>query len=61
MFSLLHKVPPKTIALEYAPPLGASLVIAELFFKFQSFSLECVAFLVTWYVLDTLLQRLVHR
>jgi hypothetical protein len=33
-----------------------SLVIAELFYKFHSFTLECLAFLATWYVLD----RCVH-
>ena len=34
-------------------PFGlAALVIAELFYKFHSFLLECVAFLATWYVLS---------
>lgn len=42
-----------------APAATTSLVIAELFFKFHSFVLECVAFLATWYVLSWLLARLV--
>jgi len=34
-------------------PLGTSaLVTAELFFRFHSFTLECLAFLATWYALD---------
>ena len=34
------------------PGLVAALLIAEFFYKFHSFTLECVAFLVTWSVLD---------
>jgi len=30
----------------------ASMVIAEFFYKFHSFTLECVAFLATWYALS---------
>jgi hypothetical protein len=34
-------------------PTGVfSLFIAELFYKFHSFTLECLAFLATWYVAD---------
>jgi hypothetical protein len=32
------------------PPGVAALVVAELLYKFHSFSLECLAFLATWYV-----------
>jgi hypothetical protein len=32
------------------PAFLGSLVIAELFYKFHSFTLECVAFLATWVV-----------
>ncbi len=31
-----------------------ALVIAEFFYKFHSFLLECLAFLVTWFVLSFL-------
>jgi hypothetical protein len=34
-----------------APPLAASLIVAEQFFKFHSFTLEALAFLGLWYVL----------
>ena len=37
--------------------LASSLSIAELFYKFHSFTLECLAFLATWYVLDLLVSR----
>jgi hypothetical protein len=34
--------------------LAASLVIAEAFYRFHSFTLECVAFLATWMALGGL-------
>lgn len=34
------------------PPLAASMVTAELLFRFGSFILECTAFLALWYALD---------
>lgn len=35
----------------------AALVVAELFYKFGSFSLECLAFLATWYGFGMVLGR----
>jgi hypothetical protein len=40
------------------PALGASLILAEVFYKFGSFSLECVAFLATWFALSALVHAL---
>jgi hypothetical protein len=40
------------------PAIGISLLIAEFFYKFQSFALECVAFLATWYVVDWAIELL---
>jgi hypothetical protein len=37
-----------------------SFVLAELFYKFKSFALECAAFLVTWYILDWILNGLLQ-
>ncbi|MDQ3379560.1 MAG: hypothetical protein M3546_04460 [Actinomycetota bacterium] len=34
------------------PPFALALLIAETFFKFGSFSLEAVAFIVVWYALS---------
>jgi hypothetical protein len=33
---------------------AVALVIAEMFYKFHSFSLECLAFLATWAALSAL-------
>ena len=52
MYTLIQRIPPRRLLLEQLPALVGSLVIAELFFKFHSFTLECVAFLATWYVID---------
>jgi hypothetical protein len=38
------------------PALAISFVIAELFYKFHSFTLECGAFLATWFALDAIIQ-----
>lgn len=45
---------------DHAPSAALSIVIAELFYKFHSFTLECVAFLATWYVVDQVV-ALPHR
>ena len=41
------------------PALIAAFVVAESFFKFGSFTLECVAFLALWRALDLAIERLV--
>jgi len=38
-----------------------ALLIAELFYKFHSFILECMAFLATWLVLDLLTELVVGK
>ena len=43
------------------PPFAVSLVVAETFYKFGSFSLECIAFLVTWYVLAFVYRTIIER
>ena len=35
--------------------MALSIGIAELFYKFHSFTLECLAFLATWYLVDLLI------
>lgn len=44
-----------------APALFAALVIAELFYKWGSFALECVGFLATWYALSFLASQFAPR
>ena len=36
-------------------------MIAELFYKFHSFTLECAGFLATWFVLDAAVHLLTGR
>lgn len=60
MYTLLRLLPVKRLAYEQVPALTFSWIIAELFFKFHSFTLECAAFLATWFVLDALAQTVVH-
>lgn len=43
---------------EVLPSFGLSLLIAELYYKLGSFSLECLAFLATWYALGTLISKI---
>jgi len=45
------------ISLDRLPPLVASLVVAEIYFKFHSFTLECLAFLSLWRTLDWIQQK----
>lgn len=41
----------------HGPSAAAAIVIAEIFYKFHSFTLECLAFLATWYAVDLLIER----
>ena len=58
MYSLLSRVPLSFIVSRELPSAGVSLVIAEIFYKFHSFTLECAAFLATWYAMSWLLERI---
>lgn len=58
MYTLIRSLPLKRLAAEQVPALGLSFVTAELFYKFHSFTLECLAFLATWFVVDAALQWL---
>jgi hypothetical protein len=52
MYTLFRSIPLRALLTTHGPALLASIVIAELFYKFHSFTLECLAFLATWFVLD---------
>jgi hypothetical protein len=56
MYTLIRAIQIPQLLFEQAPLIGVSLVIAELFYKFHSFTLECIAFLATWYLLDLTVQ-----
>ena len=52
MFELLRSSTLRQLLARQAPALAISLVVAEMFYKFGSFTLECLGFLATWFVLD---------
>ena len=59
MFSYVKQVGIPTALAQEAPALLAALVIAEALYKFKSFTLECAAFLATWYALSWVQSRIV--
>lgn len=61
MLSNLLALPARELWLVEAPTLLISLVVAEVFYKFGSFTLEAVAMLATWWVLSSIGRRLVRR
>jgi hypothetical protein len=52
MYSMVRDGRPVQIVAHEVAPLAGSIVIAEVFYKFHSFTLECIAFLGTWFVLS---------
>jgi len=52
MYTLIHALPVQRLLVEQLPIIALSMVIAELFYKFHSFTLELVAFFVTWYIIE---------
>jgi hypothetical protein len=54
VFSLIKDLGLRVAARQEAVPFLISFAIAEFFFKFKSFALECVAFLAVWFVLSYL-------
>jgi hypothetical protein len=52
MYTLFRNSSLRALLSTQAPPLLVSFVVASLFFKWKSFALECLGFLVLWFVLD---------
>jgi hypothetical protein len=61
MHKFIASMSSREIFLEQLPAFGVSLITAELFYKFHSFTLECLAFLATWYLVDLLIVSPVSR
>jgi hypothetical protein len=61
MYTLTRILPARALMVEQLPALGGAFVIAEAFYKFHSFALECLAFLATWYALDFAVQSILGR
>jgi hypothetical protein len=59
MYQLLSSLSTRQVLARQTPTLLASFVLAEAFYKFHSFTLECGAFLATWFVLDATAQGLI--
>jgi len=59
MYSLVQRSSLRRLIGVQAPALLSSLVIAEIFFKFHSFTLECLAFLATWGAFDWLISTII--
>ena len=49
MHTIFREIGTRQALIREAPPLVSSLLLAEALFKFHSFTLECLAFLATWY------------
>jgi len=58
MYSLVRALPMRQLASTQLPSIVSALLVAEFFYKFHSFTLECVAFLATWALFDFLLSKL---
>ena len=61
MYTLLKSMSLRRLGTEQLPAMGTAWVIAELLYKFHSFTLECLAFLATWFVIDMLIQITLGR
>lgn len=55
MHTLLEAARDRGVLAREIPSFGVSLVIAEAFYKFQSFTLEALAFLATWAIVGAVL------
>jgi hypothetical protein len=61
MFTLVQTIGVNAAAKRELLPLATAFIVAELFYKFGSFALECVAFLATWYVFSFAFDLLTRR
>ena len=59
MYELLRSLGWARLVKEQGPSLLVAWVIAEFFYKFHSFTLECAAFLLTWFAIDLILWLLI--
>lgn len=61
MYTLVKSTSLSNLLITQAPALLASFIIAELFYKFHSFTLECLAFLITWFIVDAVITAVRSR
>jgi hypothetical protein len=58
MYQLIQSISRQDLLRRQLPALMTAFVLAEIFYKFHSFTLECAAFLATWFALDWIGGRL---
>ena len=58
MYTLVKTLPVRQTLTRHLPAVAVSIGLAETFYKFHSFSLECLAFLATWWVIDAAMEHL---
>ncbi len=56
MYSLIRSLSLKSLLAEQLPSLILAMFVAESYYTFHSFLLECSCFLLTWFVFDGLIQ-----
>lgn len=57
MYELIRSLGSREALVHQLPVATLSILIAEIFYKFHSFTLEALAFLGTWYSIDALRAR----
>jgi hypothetical protein len=55
MYHYLRSQSARELVFAQAPVFLAAFLIAEIFYKFHSFTFECLAFLATWLAIDAAL------
>jgi hypothetical protein len=61
MYTLVRRVRLREGILAEGPAFLISLLCAETFYKFHSFTLECVCFLATWLAVSSALALAIRR
>jgi hypothetical protein len=61
MYTLVNRLGLKTFLSYETPAFLLSWILAEVFYKFGSFTLETGAFLITWYGSGYLFQRFIRK
>jgi len=61
MYALVRRLSAREALLVEIPALAAALAVAEFFYKFHSFTLECLAFLATWLMTSAVAHAAVGR
>ena len=58
MFQLLRSIRRQELVLRQVPAFASAFIIAGSFYRFHSFYLETIAFLVTWFAIDAVFEVL---